>query len=248
MGECAFCPHTGKLSLEHIISQWTAELFPGKIIARRTDRDTGEVREWKCDSVDLTAKVVCENCNNTWMSEIESQHAKPVLTPLITGELDIPIGLTEARSIALFSFKTAVILDHANRRGQSPFFDSNSRYLFREKLAIPISVQMWLCGFIKHRGDGRFITLYHQPESFTGENWLMYVCTFAIGNLALQVVAVKDKTERAIFRPTPGFEYVAVPFWPELHPKYIWPGVDALRSPEDFNVFASRWQNIELIS
>jgi hypothetical protein len=105
---------------------------------------------------------------------------------------------------------------------------------------------MWLCGFIGHRGNGRFTTLYHQPKPSTGENWLMYVCTFAIGHLAIQVVAVKDKTERAIFSPTPGF--VAVPFWPGLQPNYIWPGSEVLRSPDDFRALAYRWQNIEVIS
>lgn len=246
MPECAFCSHDGKLTAEHITSEWTAELFPGKIRARSADPNTGEDREWEWNSPDFKAKVVCEQCNTRWMSNIENQHAKPVLTPLIIGKLDIPIGLKEARSIALFSFKTAVVLDHAHRRAESPFFDRNSRHAFREDLAIPSNVQMWLCGYIGHRGNGHFVTLYHQPQLPAADGWLMYVCTFAIGHIAIQVVAVKDKTDRAIFRPTQSFERLAVPFWPGLLPNYVWPGSAALGGPDEFTAFASRWQNIEV--
>src|SRR6185437_5187619 len=148
MKECAFCPHTGKFSAEHITSCWISDLFPGKISARRFDQTTGTHSELNTSTLDFKAKVVCENCNQTWMSDIEGQHAKPVLTPLITGETGIHVGLSEARSMALFSFTTAVILDHSARRGQVPFFDRIARHNFREKLAIPGNVQMWLCAFL----------------------------------------------------------------------------------------------------
>jgi len=40
--------------------------------------------------MDWKVRVVCEKCNNTWMSDIEHNHAKPVLTPLVTGQMNIP--------------------------------------------------------------------------------------------------------------------------------------------------------------
>ena len=39
----------------------------------------GHNKRWK-------ARVVCGDCNNGWMSDLENDHAKPVLTPLITGD------------------------------------------------------------------------------------------------------------------------------------------------------------------
>src|ERR1017187_10244882 len=116
MKECAFCEHTGKLSAEHIASDWMKDLFPGRRTAWFFNRETGVRKNFDSDSMDWTAKVVCESCNNGWMSDIESHHAKPALTPLITGEMDIPINLERAQSMALFAFKTAVILDHSQRR------------------------------------------------------------------------------------------------------------------------------------
>jgi len=247
MPECAFCSHDGKMSAEHITSEWMSELFPGQITARRADGSEGKYREWRPGSLDFKAKVVCEQCNNTWMSNIEGIHAKPTLTPLITGKLEIPIGLSEANSMALFSFKTAVVLDHARRLPQSPFFDRSSRHAFRETQAIPQNVQMWLCGYAGNRGSGHFRTLYHEPNFPTADNWQMYVCTFAIGHMAIQVVAVKNKTGNALFRPESGLVDLAIPFWPRLQPNYIWPGNAGIRNPDEFIALCHRWQNIQVI-
>jgi len=224
---------------------WTAKLIPGKIRARFFDHKTGKDRELKWDYPDFKAKVVCKKCNETWMNDIENEHAQPTLTPLITGQVDIPLGLSEARSMALFSFKTAVVLDQANRT-KPPFFDRSSRHNFRETLSIPAYVQMWLCAYTGHRGSGQFLTIYHQQAATNG--WHMYVCTFAIGNLAIQVLAVKEMADNVLFRPTINFDPLAVPFWPGMQRNYVWPGTAAIRSADEFTNFAGRWQNIEVIT
>lgn len=245
MKECVFCDHKGKLTKEHITGKWMNELFPGNLAVKSTDRITGMTREMKWKTLEFQARLVCKKCNETWMSNIESKHAKPVMTPLITGQTNVPIDLAEARSIALYSFKTAVILDHLSRE-RTPFFDRATRHEFRKSLGIPINVQMWLCGFAGHRGGGHFLTLYHQPKPASGESWLMYVCTFAIGNLAIQVVAIKNKPRPGYIDPTRGFESLAVPFWPGLPRDFIWPATQALRNPAEFSAFAGRWQNIRV--
>src|SRR5215469_6552046 len=106
MRECAFCPHTAKLSAEHIVSTWINDLFPGKKKFTRKDEHGNVISEWVSDEIDWTAKVVCQACNNTWMSRIESLHAKPVMTDLIRGVLDISFSQSAARSVAIFAFKT----------------------------------------------------------------------------------------------------------------------------------------------
>jgi hypothetical protein len=118
MKECAFCPSTARLSAEHIISGWMDDLFHGPMTAKIQD-SSGFTREWESESgaLDYTARVVCQECNNTWMSDIEGLHAKPVMTPLIKGDTPLPIGGAEAHSLALFAFKVT--------RGRSPRFGSN---------------------------------------------------------------------------------------------------------------------------
>src|ERR1017187_7135346 len=227
MRECAFCDHTGKLSAEHIASQWMRDLFPGRKTAWFKSDSVKEKRRFETDSMDWTAKVVCENCNNTWMSDIETDHAQPALTPLITGQMDIPIDRSRAHSMSLFAFKTAVIMDHQQRRDVGPFFSKRIRYAFREHLAIPGIVKMWFCGYKGHRGNGQFKTAYYKGETSSSDHCLMYVCTCAIGHFVFQLLAVKQ-IGNAQFRPLGGFEGLAVPFWPAI-PEIV-SGLPDLRS------------------
>src|SRR5882672_4728774 len=104
--ECAFCPATAKMTAEHVWSDWMNALFPGeKIFRNQTDLENEIV--WSGSELDWTVKVVCEDCNTGWMSRMEEFHAKPSMSDLIVGKLDIPIPQSRANSIALFAFKTA---------------------------------------------------------------------------------------------------------------------------------------------
>src|SRR5271154_5981831 len=107
--ECAFCPETANRSGEHLWSNWINDLVPGRKKFTIRDENGNIVREWQSKELDWKAKVVCQRCNNTWMSDIENDHAKPAMTDLITGKVDVPITESKARSLALFGFKTAVV-------------------------------------------------------------------------------------------------------------------------------------------
>jgi len=242
MGECAFCTHTGKLSAEHIASDWMNELFPGRRKAWLVKGDPKERNEFETDSLDWTAKVVCESCNNGWMSQIEGRHAKPALTPLITGEMNIPVDLKRAESISLFAFKTAVVLDHS-QRGRVPFFSKRQRYAFRLHHIIPGNVNMWFCGIKNHRGGGQFKTAYLKGETSPSYHCLMYSCTCALGCFVFQVLAVKQ-IGNARFRPLGGFEGLGEPFFPAIRRGYIWPPQFALDGVPQFELFADRWRNV----
>jgi hypothetical protein len=246
MGECAFCPYTGKLSAEHIASQWMRDLFPGRKTAFFLSDNVKEKRRFETDSMDWTAKVVCEQCNGGWMNDIESQHAMPALTPLITGQMDIPIDRAYAHSLSLFAFKTAVIMDHQQRRAAGPFFSKRQRYAFRLHHTIPGNVNMWFCGYKWHRGNGQFKTTYTNGEFPAGHNFLMYICTCAIGHLVFQVVAVKQIWSLR-FRPS-GFEDLAVPFWPAIPRDYVWPSSSLLDGIEQFEAFADRWHTVDVVA
>jgi hypothetical protein len=247
MKECAFCPNTAGLSLEHVVSDWMNELFVGPVKARMAD-SAGFLREWSSAQLDWTVKVVCEPCNNGWMSDIEGKHAKPVMTPLIKGETLVPVGSSEAHSLALFAFKTAVILDHANRRDKAPFFSSRMRYGFRRHLAIPGTVQMWLCGYDGHRNSMRVQVVYHEGELGPAYPIQMYVLTFGIGCLVFQVLSAKHFGSIGL-APPPGFERLAVPFWPEVIPGFVWPNpLQNISKVSEFDRFSFRWGEVIPVS
>jgi hypothetical protein len=243
MKECAFCPETAKLSLEHLWSAWMDELFPGRKRFTDLDEEGRVIRERYTKELDATAKVVCENCNNGWMSNLESQHAKPAMMELITGKVDIPISKSRARSIALFAFKTAVVFDHCNR-SDPPFFQRSSRHLFAKSLVIPFGVSMWMTGFLPI-GKGAALVRRHEGQLSATKSLKLYVCTYSVGHLVFQVVACRQQTGMFIpFSPQRSYENLAIPFFPHLPRGISWPPDDVLRTDSEFEEFASRWQVI----
>jgi hypothetical protein len=248
MKECAFCLQSAKLSGEHIFSDWMNDALPpargdGKwtgIFTRSGDASN----HWKSAHLNWKTKVVCEKCNNGWMHEIEDNHAIPVMSPLIAGKVGIPINQSAARSIAIFAFKTAVIIDLLRHDGKEPFFSRRLRADFRKHLAIPSMVNMWLCAYAPRkvrRAD--VFAAYYSAEIPLMDKVQLYVCTYGIGKLAFQILAVKTFSSRFIFKVS-GFEELSVPFWPEIEPGFVWPQPFGLRSVEEFTQYHRRWENL----
>jgi hypothetical protein len=241
--ECAFCPSTAKLSAEHIWSDWMNELFPGEKSFQIMNEQMTVTERWSSPQLDWKAKVVCKPCNETWMSEIESQHAKPALADLIGGKVDIPVTQARANSIALFAFKTTAVLEHMNRKRHIRFFTRQVRHRFRERREIPPNVSMWMAGFLPP-GKGRCVASYHEapnPHSFE-----LYVCNYVAGRLVFQVVAERKPTFLTLF-PVAGFESLAVPFWPRVPEGFLWPPETVLKTVEEFEAFAARWCKVSVV-
>lgn len=147
MRSCAFCHREAKMSGEHIWSEWIGKVLGGsrRYAFRRVDPNGRTLNTWNSDELDLTAKVVCEPCNNGWMSDIERDHAKPTFAPIIDGEpfCLLPLGI---KSAAIWAFKITVIADHI-QSNRLPFFTEIERTIFKERLDIPAGVQMWLAAY-----------------------------------------------------------------------------------------------------
>jgi hypothetical protein len=238
---CAFCPSTAKLSAEHIWSEWISAIQPGKKVFRRYDADGQLLKSWVAKTLDWTAKVVCEECNNTWMSDIEHLHAKPSLADLITGKSEVPIDAKRARSIALFCFKTTLVIDQVSP-SEPPFFREEERYAFRTNLNIPPIVKIWMANFIPS-GKGRVNSGYFKTSTSPADMIRSFVCTFAAGHFVFQLVAIRSIRT---FLPLPGFENLAVGFYPRFQ-KFLWPPVYGLASVAAFESFSSRWSSISLV-
>jgi hypothetical protein len=248
MKECGFCfRRVSKMTGEHIYSDWMNKIFTDPWERRFTLPD-GRVFTFPAAALDWKEKVACGVCNSGWMSAIEDNHAKPVLTSLIVGQLDIPITRSAARSIAIFAFKTAAVIDlmPIRQKQQKPFFSKRIRSNFRDSLTIPPSVWMWMCPYVakNYRAD-TFATNY-QGESPVAGPMQFYICTYAIGHFVFQVLALKT-IHTGPFRLSagdPSFNKTAVQFWPGIIPGFIWPRPFALRSVEELEKFHRRWEGV----
>jgi hypothetical protein len=241
--QCAFCPEPANKSGEHLWSEWMKQLSPGRKHFAIKDQNRKVIKSWVKPELDWTAKVVCETCNNEWMGNIENDHAKPSMSELIAGKLDIPIDQKRANSIALFGFKTAVILDYVQRKPTpEPFFEESARYEFRKSLTIPYNVDMWLTGFASP-GRGEVNTLYGEASPRPGKNLQLYVCTYAVEHLVIQIVSHKAKGIRDVATK---HDFAAIPFWPTIEDNFMWPPADVLRTVEDFDAFSDRWKTVDI--
>jgi hypothetical protein len=174
------------------------------------------------------------------MSDIESQRAQPAMKDLIAGKVDIHISQPHANSIALFAFKTTVVIEHLNRRRTGRFFPREVRHRFRQTLDIPPNINMWMAGYLPP-GQGPCTTVYHElPDPGSLE---LYVCTYAIGRFVFQVVAERKPSSFAL-SPVAGFEHLAVPFYPRIPTGFVWPPEAVLKTVKDFDFFAARWSRL----
>lgn len=91
---CIFCdsPLTGVRAKEHVIPQWLMaylgitddQLF----LAVAQSVDNTILVDRKVDAASFVEGRVCENCNNGWMSDLETA-AMELLKPLIEGRINI---------------------------------------------------------------------------------------------------------------------------------------------------------------
>ena len=145
MRQCAFCAaQSVKLSAEHVWGDWMSDLFitEGEQALFQEHRFEGKLRQWDSKRMDLTTKVVCKKCNETWMSDIEAR-IKTSFSQIIRFGHSVSILQRGVSLLAGFEFEKAVIADHLHLKGD-PFFKFADRDRFRESLAIPAGVQIWL--------------------------------------------------------------------------------------------------------
>ena len=118
MKQCAFCLRPAKMTGEHIWSAWIGRLFDDQeIIFYTIERGVKpeDTAHWKSRSIDAKASVVCEQCNNGWMSDLDAE-ASITMSNMIRygwGVSLLPLGIA---IVAAFAFKTAVVVDRASSK------------------------------------------------------------------------------------------------------------------------------------
>ena len=116
---CAFCERQ-PLTEEHLFPDWLRTVIPRKgtpkygVQFTEIDRVTPEelvtneeFRKFQGHMGNKTFKVVCADCNNGWMSQIE-EDAKQILTALIVGE-PIVLGAKEQRILIKWAILKSII-------------------------------------------------------------------------------------------------------------------------------------------
>lgn len=130
LDRCLFCDGTD-MTEEHLIADWAHRAFARK---RKPDSSLrgafvgpGRLRLDDGDAT-ATAKVICRECNNQWLSQIDNDAAK-VLRPLIRGEREVALDRAAQDAVAAWIYKTALIFDAAEHGHDGPL--ASLRPIFR---------------------------------------------------------------------------------------------------------------------
>jgi hypothetical protein len=229
MPECAFCPSPAVTKGgEHLWSDWINKILPPlKFKVLRIDEEN-KPHQFLRRSLDMKTPVVCERCNNGWMSDLENKHAKPAMADLILSDKLISLSPDRLKSIANFAFKTAVVADHFSIPPRQPFFSTASRHAFAASLDIPRGVQIWIASF-REGSHGMFRGMYHESPANTARHFELYTCTFGAGYLLFQVVGSRWLNEKHLLGPYPFvtqgqfWNKFSIPFWPSKGESILWP-------------------------
>ncbi len=255
MGRCAFCKQIATLTGEHIWSEWMGELFPNqRHIFRRHMEGEPEIRTWESRQIDVTAKVVCADCNNGWMSNLESQHAKPAMRDLILSDAPVKLFRQRIGSIVAFAYKTAVIGNAMQRKRSDSFpksvFSSALLRRFKSSLSVPLGFQVWLgCIGTDDIHNGVLRMRYAKAPVGAPNRFKLYACTFGLGRFLLQAVATEwtksyiRRRNAPFIRQAPEWNTMAIPVWPFIDSResFPWPPQNHL-SDQTMDAFSDRWR------
>lgn len=110
--KCLFCQNT-PLTKEHVLPQWLRQHYPD--ISAINEFTANPKKRWTTQLFDLTARVVCKQCNEGWMSDLENKF-KPLFNEMISLK---KYNLDELKqsTIALWVQKTVLMLNQATPGG-----------------------------------------------------------------------------------------------------------------------------------
>jgi len=139
---CIFCNGNGRKSKEHLWPVWMQEHLPlignggniSQIETFRWKEQTGTKRQVRPGH--LTTKklrVVCQVCNNGWMSELESE-VKPILIRILNREA-IDLFARDQQILARWIAVKAIIGEHSEQ--ETYMTPSHDRMLLRLEGKIP---------------------------------------------------------------------------------------------------------------
>ncbi len=210
-----------------------------------------DIKVWESESLDAKAKVVCEICNNGWMSDLESKYAKPAMRRLILSDNPVTLDRQQIASISRFAFKTSVIGDHM-QRGKTPFFPSAVRRRFARTLEIPFGIQVWLgCIGAFDLRHGIFRMRYGRTPVGAVNGFHYYAFTYGVGRFCLQVTATRWTKGRLRRVSSPRltqnrfWDSFSAACWPDNGNPVHWPPAEHL-SEQGLDAFSDRWKRVRV--
>ena len=237
------------LSGEHIFSDWMNRVLGyRKYNITKTDSLHGDFKPWAAKSLNLKAKVVCEDCNSGWMSELENNLALPVLGSMLNKAYPFCLMPSGTAALSCFAFKGAVVCDHLEIGRRKPFYSPSARNRFKLSLDIPPGIQIWLSTLNTRVLRVLWRTDYYEPPPGPMRGLEIYVLTYIVGYVVIQVSSVravnrvKHKRMGRLIQD-PAMKDICYQIWPSLGTVINWPTPGHLRD-DMIEEFCGRWKSL----
>ncbi len=231
-GKCVFCGG-GNLSHEHFWPDWAYDLLPGTgsnniehkiVITEKNKLVESKKRERQGAVKGKTLRVVCETCNNGWMSRLEEE-LKPTLIPLIKGRPAILSAQGQYQLARWITLKTMV--GEQNERSNAAF-TQGQRDQLRILGFVPPQIMIWIgdCGeggwataYAKDAGVMSLPDIKMVPKTLDHPN-VMFL-TFGVGRLLVH--ARLSNAEGLDFNEFIQLGSALTRLWPPTRPDIVWP-------------------------
>lgn len=180
---CVFCGFDGRLDQEHVIADWVGQELAGGDVGRGRHRRTrafGELEaKWRGRMHTSTVGTVCPDCNQHWMSDLETE-VRPLLIPALHGfgVCYLAPGMT---TLATWATKTAlVIVSDASSMPPEPFTEFFNKPTPSTTTSVWIGA--WHLGAQQHVRNRVFVNFHNDPTVTEG-----YSVSFTAGRAAFHV-------------------------------------------------------------
>ena len=222
---------------EHLWPSWVNRVFRAAGMAPKRYKfstmvgDRVTVR--RKQAISYKQPVVCQKCNNGWMSQLE-RHAARILQGAVCRSTPLLLSDRDRQQLALWAVKNAVVLDHTHllaKTRQTVFYSPQERFAIRERSEVPRHVLIRLFSSVAE--SLTFVrATYSGAGPHTAEDDLKhreaYSATFTYGHIGFQITKFKFRkrmkgSASPMIVPPPGWNEHASPLWPALSGAAVWP-------------------------
>ncbi len=153
---CIFCGGNG-MSKEHIWARWMKPYLPKNAppfshlkVQVHPTHETRTERKENRSTYSGTVKLVCEQCNNGWMSALQSA-TKPILIPLMDG---VKTALTRKEQSILSSWVSMFVMVAEFQQPDGVAIPDETRRLFKKTQLAPDNWSIWVGIYERQKWNG----------------------------------------------------------------------------------------------
>jgi hypothetical protein len=240
---CLFCPST-KLTKEHLWPDWLVTEFKrlappkrGRYTGTHQSPD-GRIIKFQSANIEAKKRLVCQPCNNEWMSDIEGA-AIQTLRPLIRNQRGLSeFDPDEIQALTTWVTLRSMVFDGTVKPDQRHYSASLRGAFARNPSAPPQNTNIWLAVYGGESHSAKYVV----TNRIFSETDSIHVLTCVIHHLAIKVVTWKGQDRVPSSASLAQWGVVMRRIWPYIRRSVYWP--PKIQIPRTgFNKFKS-WPGI----